>query len=213
MNDVLLVFFGWLLGLLGPGIVERIRRKQRAQDLVDSVVAELLELQYTLVAVAFKLRSHLATASDEFFDWALPIMRSYEGPSKSPTLVDTLTKSREFPEEQRRTADIAGRDANIAIALKRYDVPFLATQGSELSICALDFQRRVFRAKGQLDLFNQHVGFLQGQFDRTFESGITTQNRDNIDRNLESGYAKLANEAQSLARAISDIVHRYGGTV
>ena len=60
MHDLLYLLLGWLLGLLSPGIAERIRRKHKAKDLVNSVVGELAELQYTVSLVAARLRMKLA---------------------------------------------------------------------------------------------------------------------------------------------------------
>jgi len=211
MNEVLLILLGWLFGLLSPAIAERIRRKHRQADLVASVVTELSELQYTLIAALFKLRSRLATVSDEFVDLVLPIVSSYQGPAKIPDLADNLVEIRKFPEDQRRQADLARRDPNAGIALKQYDLPFLASQGADISICALDFQRRVYRIKGQLDLFNQQVTFLQKQYERTFDTGITIENRRNLDRNLEDGYARLSGFAEQIVRAVSDVNERYQG--
>ena len=52
MEKVLYILLGWLMGLLGPGIVERIRRKYRQKELIASVLSELGELQYTMAMLA-----------------------------------------------------------------------------------------------------------------------------------------------------------------
>ena len=210
MRELLYLLLGWLLGVLSPFIAERIHRKHRQQDFVSSVVIELGELQYILAAVAFKMRSKVFTLTDKFLDWLLPIVSSYSGPGKNPTLAATLTKLREGSEDQRRQALTLMRDEGRGFTLKRYEVPFLVAQASELSICSLDFQRRVFRVKSKLDLFNQHVSYLQGQFEKTFDASIVGANRDVVERNLTEGYASLATFAEETARAIGEIISRYG---
>ncbi len=212
MHDLLYLLTGWLLGLLSPGIAGRIRRKHRQRDLVSSVVGELAELQYTLALAAYRFRAKVGTATDEFLDWLLPIVRSYDGPSKSSALAESLAKSRERSEEQRRHAQSLIQGVNRGLALKRYEVPFLLTQANELSICSLDFQRRVFGFKGRLDLFNQQVSFLQSQFDKTFDTLVLGANRAAVGTNLTDGYAELATSAESIARVIGEIMARYGGS-
>ena len=69
----------------------------------------------------------------------------------------------------------------------------------------------MYRIKGQLDLFNQQVTFLQKQYERTFDTGITIENRRNLDRNLEDGYARLSGFAEQIVRAVSDVNERYQG--
>lgn len=125
MRELLFAFLGWCLGILGSGVSERIRRTNRRTDMVRSVSAELSELQYTLVAVAWKLRSHLGTATDSFVDWSLPIIKSYNGPSKSPTLADAIAASRQFTEAQRRQADLQARGPNMGLSLKTYKMAFV----------------------------------------------------------------------------------------
>ena len=44
MQSLLLVLFGWLLGLLAPAIQGRIRRKYRAGELRNAITVELNEL-------------------------------------------------------------------------------------------------------------------------------------------------------------------------
>jgi hypothetical protein len=198
------------LGLLSPSIAERIHRKHRQHDLIDSVVGELTELQYTIAVLALNLRSKLTTETHEFIDWLLPIIRAYNGPGKSPRLEDTMTKIREFSEEQLQQADITMNGENMGLTLKHYELPFLLTQANELSICSLDFQRRVFRVKGQLDLFNQQVSFQQSQYEKTFDTSIIGANRVAVEKNLTNGYAILATDAESIARAIGEIISRYG---
>ncbi len=210
MHELIYLLLGWFLGLLSPGIAERIRRKHRQQDLVSSVVNEFGELQYIMVFVAFRMRSKVATVTDEFLDWILPIVSSYSGPGKSPTLAATLAKVREYTQDQRCQADILMRDESRGFALKRYEVPFLVAQANELSICSLDFQRSIFRVKAQLDLFNQQSLFLQGQYEKTFDASIVGANRDAVERNLIEGYAIIATSAEGIARAIGEIMSRYG---
>jgi hypothetical protein len=209
MHELIYLLLGWLLGLLGPAIVERIRRKHRRRDLISSVVGELTELQFTLAFVAFQLRSKLATVTDEFLDWLMPIVDSYDGPGKNSRLAGMLVEVRAHSEAERRQIDILLQGEGRGLTLKKYEVPFLEGQAAELSICPLDFQRRVFRVKGQLNQFNQQVSYLQGQFEKTFDPSIVGANRENVERNLVEGYAAIAKIAEMIARAVDDIMRTH----
>ena len=52
LEPVLTILVGWLLGVLTPGIVERIRRPYRSRDLRLAVVDEMLGLQYKMAIIA-----------------------------------------------------------------------------------------------------------------------------------------------------------------
>ena len=48
IETILTILLGWLLGLLTPGIAERIRRPYRRRDLMWAVVDEMLGIQHTM---------------------------------------------------------------------------------------------------------------------------------------------------------------------
>lgn len=209
MENLLHLILGWLLGLVTLGIGEMIRRVYRKRELVVSVTGELAELQYVMASTASRLRMHLAEETDEFLDWLIPIISEYAGPAKIPGMEDSLREVRRIPAVQRRIADLARRRQGVDLALVKYDLPFLTTQLAELSICAPDFQRRVIWVTRQLDYFNQVVEFARSQFDRSFDSAITDENRAVIETNLTNRYTDLARRAESIAKAIGDIRAKY----
>jgi hypothetical protein len=59
------------------------------------------------------------------------------------------------------------------------------------------------RIHSKLDGFNQHVRFLQEQFDKTFSA--TGSNLEAVKMNLKKGYPDLADMAKKIAQAISAV--------
>ena len=201
--SILYLVLGWLIGLISPGIVERIRRVHRRRDLVRSILSELTDLEYMMANVAYVMRGKLATVTDEFLDWLAPIVARYDGPDKFKGLEEALAKSRKISEEQRREFYLLKHDEGRGSALKQYCLPFLQSVSNELPICSLDFQRRVLHVEGRLDVFNQHVSFLQAQFMKTFE--VTGVDHESVTSNLREGYSQLAGFAEDIANAIAEI--------
>jgi len=213
MHELIYLILGWLLGLLGPGITERIRRRYRQRDVVASIVNEMVELEYTLAAVSWKMRLKREDLTDDYLAWLQPIVDGYSGPEKSPGLADALRTIRKGTDTERRQAAKLLQDNTRGLSLKRYQVPFISAQAAEVSLCPLDFQRRVYRVMARLDLFNQEGTFLQGQFDRTFDVSIVGANRESVERDLKEGYANLARSSEGVAKAIGDIRSHYGTSV
>lgn len=209
MENLLPLMLGWLLGLLSPGIAERIRRRHRQRDIIRSVLGELSELQYTLALVASKLRSHLAQETDDFLDWLIPIAEAYDGPAKRPALAGNLRKLRAFPEGARRDAALATPDDGVGVGLPQYHLPFVESQSSEIAVCPIEFQRRVFRIKSQLDIFNQRIDYVRSQYEKTFDATIVDASREAVESNLTRGYEDLATQAEAIARAIGEIIARH----
>ncbi len=201
--SILYLVLGWLIGIISPGLVEQIRRAHRRRDLVRSILSELTSLQYMMAMVAYVMRGKDATLTDEFLDWLAPIVARYDGPDKFKGLEEALAKSRKISEEQRREFYLLKHGEGRGSALKQYSLPFLQSVSNELPICSLDFQRRVLHVIGRLDLFNQHVSFLQAQYMKTFE--VTDSNYEAVTTNLREGYSKLAQAAEDIANAIAEI--------
>jgi hypothetical protein len=202
--SILYLLLGWLIGIISPGIAERIRREHRRRELVRSILSELTALQYMMAIVAHVMRGKLATVTDEFLDWIAPIVARYDGPEKPKGQEEALAKTRKISEQQRREVDLyINSRKGRGLALKQYSLPFLQSVSNELPICSLDFQRRVLHVKGRLDVFNQHTSFLQAQFNKTFE--VTDGDYESVTTNLSEGYSQLAAIAEGIANAIAEI--------
>jgi hypothetical protein len=208
-DTVLIILLGWLLGLLTPGIAERIRRPYRRRDLMRAVVDELLGLQHTMAAVAYRIRARRAEVTDGFLDEVLPILESYNGPDRNQKFIEGIKNIRKGSEEQRATVDKALRKPNIGMALRQYSVPLFATQVADLVICGLDFQRAVLHIRYHLDLYNQLVSDAQRYFDKTFTK-LDETDRQAILTNQEDVYRDAGGRAEIIMRAVADLCRRYG---
>jgi hypothetical protein len=198
------LFVGWLMGLLAPAIVDRIRRNYRASALRKAIIADLHELQFTMASVAFTLRDHLASMSDDWLDWIEPIIRNYAGPEVNARMAKGLAELRKIPADGRGHLLLMNRKPMVGLSLKEYGIPLLAGNIGEVSILPIPFQVAVLRIKGHLDLFNQDVVLLRKHFDRTFDSSLSKENRRAED-NLEQGYEDLAKKARGIAERISKL--------
>jgi hypothetical protein len=206
LDKFLWLLLGWLLGMLSPGIAARISRKHRQAEVVAAAFGELQELQYMMGVVAYRIRGHLADVSDTFLDWLIPVVKEYDGPEADPKLPGILEESRrELTEEQRRQIHLQLRRPGAGLGLKEYSLPLVVAMTTELSICPLPFQRGALRTVNQLDRYNQHVTYVRSQFEKTFDPGITGENRQAVLSNLDRGYTELAEMAQRIADSIATI--------
>lgn len=162
----------------------------------------------TMALVSYVLRRYLASLPDEWLAWFEPIVKSYTGPETNPALVDTIASVRNSSPTDRRRALLANRDSSMGLGLREYAVPFLVAHMADLSIFPISFQAAILRVKGHLDVFNQQVVFLQKQFDRTFDSSLSEENRQAVRANIDNGYQELAEKADQIANGISPLSGR-----
>jgi len=212
VEPILLILLGWLLGLLAPGIAERIRRPYRRRDLIHAVVDEMLGLQHTMATVAHRIRARYADVSDAFLDKALPIVEGYHGPDRNENFILGLRESRGLPEARRAAAHQALRKPNVGLTLRQYAIPLFATQIADLAICSLDFQRSVLKIRYHLDLYNQLVPYTQSLFDKTFNNP-SPDDREALITNQEQGYRDAGMRAEIIMQEIGDLQKRYGSAM
>jgi hypothetical protein len=211
IGPVLLLILGWLMGLLSPGIAERIRRGYRRRDLMRAVLDELLGLQHVLAIVAYRIRARNMAVTNEFLDAIIPTVENYKGPDRVERMIEAIKTSRTLPEGQRAAIEHAAQKPNVGLALRQYSLPLITTQLSDLIICSLAFQRAVLHVRFHLDLCNQFVPYSQALHDRTF-SDLSPEDREAVIANLEQGYREYGQRAELIVKAIRAIDDQYGRT-
>jgi hypothetical protein len=204
-EQLLYISFGWLLGLLAPAIVERIRKGYRRSELTVAIRAELHELQYKMAFCSPKLNSHLATVTDRHLAWLEQIVSKYTGPNPKAGILSSLVDYRKVSEEERRQALATNRDPNVGVGLLQYSIPFVTAHLADISLYPVPFQSAVIRIKDQLDMYNQRVAYLQNLHDKTFDTSLTELNRSIVISNLEKGYRDLADQTAFVADAIASL--------
>ena len=204
LTAILTILLGWLLGLLTPGIAERIRRPYRRRDLTQAVIDEMLGLQYTMAICSYQIKERNAAITDVFLDEIFPIVEGYKGPDRREEAVQAMKKIRSLSEAQRASAARALQNPNMGLSLRQYSIPLLATQIGDLAICSRQFQRCVLYIRQRLDIFNQLALRAEAQFDKTF-SNPSPGDRAALIANQEEGYRSAGKQAELIVRAINNL--------
>ena len=123
MQPLLLVLFGWLLGLLAPAIQDRIRRKYRAGELRTAITAELSELRVKMALISFLMWQHLAPLTDDQLGWLELAVRNYNGPGAEPAALEGIISLRKLSEADRRQIFVQRRNPYTSPYPKEYTAP------------------------------------------------------------------------------------------
>ena len=206
METLLYLVLGWLFGLLSPGIADRIRRSYRIAEVTQAIIAELNELRYTVALAAFIYGRRTESLNDKALDWMVPAIRAYNGPLVDPKAIESAERLRAIPEADRRRY-LGPIDPAAGLSLKVLSTPLLNAHLSDMALFPIAFQSTVLRVKSQVDIYNQHVGFLQEQFNLTF-SVSDPQNHRTLLSNQQNGFRELARMAETISGLIGIIQSR-----
>lgn len=208
MQSLLLVVFGWLLGLLAPAIQDRIRQKYRAGELRNAITGEMNELKVKMAMVSYLLWHHLGPLTDDQLGWLESVLRNYHGPLASPQSLEAIISLRKLSEPDRHKIFLQRQSPGTGPYPKEYTAPFLAAHIVDLSVLPLPFQTAALNIKGQLDTFNQHVVFVQKRHDKTFDASLSETNHQAVLSDIKDGYEQLAEMAKRIVDAISSLPRR-----
>jgi hypothetical protein len=205
------LILGWLLGLLSPGIAERINRKYRKSDFMATVFTELGELQLKMALVAYRLHRRGGSLNEERLTLIGNVVRQYSGPEEDK---DSLAAARQFfsqPLPGQLAEGAEPSPPHIGVRVIKYYAPFLESQVQGLSICPLGFQQAVMQIDADLRIFNDGVDFYSSQFEKTFDSSLAANNRNVVQDNIDRSYDDLARRSERIVREIDHLCKRYPG--
>jgi hypothetical protein len=206
LKELGILLLGWFLGVLSPAISERIQRSYRRDELVQALLTEARGVQFRIALGAWRLRQHLLTVDGKFVRWLQPILDDYEGPDKDPIAIEAFRRLLDRSDDELKRNDAALRRPGISPRLVALATPFLTSQIAAISICSLDFQRRILDLGNQLSLYNEEVRQQTDMIDKTFDPGIVGANREAVLTNLEKGYEKLARRTEGIAKQVSELI-------
>jgi hypothetical protein len=199
------LLLGWLLGILQPAIVERIRKNYRRAELTVAIKSELHEMQYKMALVSHMLNIHLATATDAHLVWLGSIISNYTGPMRDDSLSEKLSAFQAMPEKARHEELARGRNPHAPPAVLQYSVPFITAHLADIALYPVPFQAAILRITHHLDMFNQTVTYRQKLHDKTFDASLSAVSRAAVLSNFEHGCRLLATQAKLIADAIASL--------
>jgi len=205
-EKVLFVFLGWLLGLMGPIIVDSIRKRRDIREIRAALNTEVHELQYRLAGVAYFVEMRYGEVNRKFLEWLKPILANYKGLNPTSDILKSIETQLTLSDDQiHALAQHSKAAPEGGLTLKKYQLPLLDSSISSLASLSTDLQNHLLELKTHLGLLNEEVDQARYYFDLTFQSSITNENRARVNENLISCYMKYGSRARQIADLISNI--------
>ncbi|MBL7130425.1 MAG: hypothetical protein ISS45_03330 [Candidatus Omnitrophica bacterium] len=191
MIEIVYIFCGWILGLLGQPIVSKIEKYYRRNDLKIAIYSELKNLGVRLAAVCYKIEMHLGIRDKSTLRWVKSIYERYRV-DYPKGLSEAIEKLLQSPDEQFNIAtNLFKGDETIGLSLKTYSLPFSESIVEHLSIFNSKFQRDIFEIRAQISILNEEVENAMFYFRLTFDPSCMNTNKDIIRSNINNGYKEI----------------------
>lgn len=209
--NLLFLFLGWLLGLLSPIIVDKIRKKHKLEEIKGGLISELDEVKCRLVGAVYLLAPHYETYNKELIEWVYSNLEKYsggyikEGTLKALEPLLKLDDGQLAELQKQKKLKYVGRGFN----LKSISVPFLDSKIGSLSYFDSKFQLAILQIKAQINILNQEIETAQFYFRMTFDSNLDSNNREIITDNLEENYRNVSSKSRSIANSITELIGQF----
>ena len=204
--EIVGTFLEWLLGLLSPGIAERIRRRRISRETIPAIAREIEELGLTLALLAWRVRSYQETADATFASWLARYVDEYRGSDQNEPAIKQLHDPARILNDGRAWRR---RGPEHGLDLKEYSLSLLNANMAHLASCPPDFCSSVLHLKGQLDLLNADSRAANADARKTFDSSLSSENRAALMVNQMRFYQLIAERAVSMADKAREIATSY----
>jgi len=202
------IFFGWLLGLLSPAIVNGIERHYRQREIREGIVTELDDLRFRMASVAWFLEGRFGTYDRALVNWIIPILENYRGPTETTRLLDVV-KNQAALDDKQFAAIVAHLKAEPGggLNVKKYRAPYLDANIGQLGIFGEKSRAAILDVRAHLDMFNDEVDEARVNHKLTFKL-TDPNNHAAVVQNVEDCYRNLAQKAKHIADRIGPILQQ-----
>ena len=190
MEQILLILFGWLLGLLSPLIVNKINSEYDKKKFYKALCAELYDLQYRVAVVSFLLGQRFGELNMTNLKEIQPIIKNYNGSEKNENisnLIDGLLKADKI--EFKKLITHMRAETGVGLGLKTFSPSFLEANMALVSKLPIDLQSKIHEFKNHLNIFNQEVLKANEDHKMTFDSSLSDENHERLTNSLLEKYA------------------------
>jgi hypothetical protein len=196
---------GWLLGLLGPVIVDGIKRRRENTLGRAAILTELTELTGILSTAAYGARMRLGTADRKFLEWLKITLEQYATTPELQEFIPRLRTQLSWTDDQlSAVAQHMSADEGKETMLQHYPVPLLDSRVSALWSFDTSFQRQLLEIRRNVAILDDVVDRSRKYFDMTFTK-LEGNNYQLVTENLTQTYELYAERAMTVVDQIKSL--------
>lgn len=206
-QSLLFVGLGWLLGLLGPVIVDAIRRHYVRDEIRTAIVSELSEARFRFAGVVYILQARFGTYDRQLLEWLLPLVEDYRGPNRNQEIAEVIRRQLALSDaELAKVAQQQQAGPEAGLAVKKYRLPYLESHVPDLGLFKERPRALILDIRSNVDLFNEQVDEALFYFKLTYESGVSVDNHHRAVLAVKTSYMSLATRAREIIERVGELL-------
>jgi len=205
LEKLLLLAFGWLLGMLSPAVTESIKRRRENQQVKVALAAELREVSYKLALANYLVNIHFGNIDKTYLQWLHCAIASYSGPSLVKSTLPSIEMQLSLPDEQ-FSAHVHKQKAQEGknINTQKIVVPLLDARVSSLWYLESSIQILLLDIRSNINLLNEIVDQTRYYSGLTFGK-LDESNYELVVENLDGCHRQYAERAKRIVCKIQEL--------
>jgi hypothetical protein len=205
VEKLLLLAFGWLLGILSPSVVEAIKRRKENSLVKVALAAELREVSYKLALANYSINAHFGALDRPFLHWFREVTSNYSGPNlveSSLPFVETQLGLTDVQFAEIVNIQTASKEKNLN--LQKVIVPLLDARVSSVLYLDNSIQILLLDIRSNINLLNEIVDQARYYSGLTFGK-LEGDNYEIVAGNLKDCQKQFALRAKRIIIKIQEL--------
>ena len=207
MKDVLLIVFGWSLGLFSPAIASLFSRQNRKKETQKVISEELKDIKIRLALMAFQVNSRLGTLDKEFLIWTKNQIAPYDGYEELQHLQKIFSRPDfDNPQKLAELVSVFNHAGFTPSSFSEITTGIIDSNYTNIAVLPREFFVKVLEIKFQLGVLNHESKSSNDYLRMTFDSSLSNVNREIIDQELRNKSERISKKSVFIVEKINRVI-------
>ena len=203
MQQIGLIFFGWVLGVFHSIYLENKKRKQAKEDYKESLFTEFDLVYPRIVTTYFSIIDEMGELNRENLEWVLNIISKKNNKLLDDVKANTI-KILGYNEEQLKTTNKKTHHKQ-TLFLKKFNLSFLQENISSLSLLDKEFRSNAISIRTNINFINDCIDKVYFFYKATFIPDLSKSLQDTSYINVDNYYIQIRDLCKSTSEMIGNI--------
>ena len=207
--EILYITFGWLLGILGPNIVNRISNHYKKDALRRIINNELIDFKKRLSLLPFRIYYRYGKLDKKIFTWTKNQTQNFKEFEMSGDIKDDFEKQIKDEEKLKiflERYNSAHKKDKPTFHFKKMLTSTIDSNLINLSLLDNKLLEKLLDVKFQFNVLNEEIQSVNEYLIMTFNSNISGINHQIISKEIENKNLVIAEKAILIVKKINNII-------
>jgi hypothetical protein len=203
MQQVILILFGWVIGVFSSIILENQKRKQAKEDYKESLFTELDLVYPRIVSTYYAIIKEMGQLNKENLEWMHNII-SKKNSKSLDTIDDTIIKILKYNDKEIKLLNKKLQDTR-TLSLKKFNLSFLQENISSFSLLDKEFRFDAINIRTNINYLNDSIDKVDFFYKTTFVPDISENNYNVAYMNIKNYYINIKDLCKRTSEMIVNI--------